>query len=353
MDIKEKIKIVKLSYLKNGIKGLVNLYRVYNDLRSEPDKVSSQITVVKIEATTRCNLKCKMCDHITNSRKKIDMSLDSFKIVLDKLPHLLKISLSGVGEPLLNPHIFEMIKMAKDRNIFVGTFTNGTLLSPKIIASVVNSNLDWLNISIDGATKKTYESIRCGAVFDTVISQVTELVDTIKKVGAKTKITAWMTLSKENLTELPEMVKLVKSIGINRLNIQSLHSWGKDYWVDNIAALSPENTLSNSNVYIRNAIKEAEETGVILNFSTVAANDNKSRTCNWPWRSCNITVDGFVTPCCMHGANPKIINFGNIFKEDFNKIWNSEAYADFRRKLRSANPPAICNKCPGYYYIGF
>lgn len=351
MKIKDYIKILFLGYKKNAFKGVFNLAKVFSDLVAEPEAVSSRITSAKIEITTRCNLKCRFCDSTVNSRRKTDMQAHEFLQILDKMPFLSKISLSGVGEPFINPNIFQFIKLAKERHILIGTFTNATLLSEDKIEKLVLSGIDWLNISLDGATKETYESIRCGAVFENVISNINMMQDSNIRNGGKIDVAVWMTLAKSNIGELPRMIQLLKSLKIKKLNVQSLHPWGKDYWKKELKDYQVE--YGSKGEFLSSAVKEAKKEGISLNFSTIGCEPERKRTCNWPWRSCNITVDGFITPCCMNGSDPDIINFGNIYKESFEEIWNSRDYRLFRKQLKSSSMPDICRGCPGYFYVGF
>ncbi|MDD5645300.1 MAG: radical SAM protein [bacterium] len=351
MKAKDYIKILLSSYKNNGVKGIFNLAKVYSDLLLEPGIVSSRITSAKIEITTRCNLKCRFCDSVISGRKKTDMQEHEFLQILEKMPFLAKISLSGVGEPFINPNIFRFIGLAKERNILIGTFTNATLLSEDKIGRLIESGIDWLNISVDGATKKTYESIRCGAIFEDIISNIEMLQQENIRSGKKIDIAVWMVLTKTNIRELPLMIPLAKSLKIKKINVQSLHQWGKDYWKKELGGFRVE--YENEKVFLSETAMAAKKEGILLNYSTVGNKLGKKRTCNWPWRSCNITVDGFVTPCCMNGSDPQIINFGNIHGKSFEEIWNSDDYRIFREQLKSASIPDICKGCPGYFYVGF
>ncbi|MCK9555900.1 radical SAM protein [bacterium] len=351
MKIKGYLKILSLSYRNKGFKGIFNLAKVFSDLFFEPETVSSRITSAKIEVTTRCNLKCRFCDNTVSSRRKTDMQIHEFLQILEKMPFLSKISLSGVGEPFLNPNIFQFIRLAKERHIFIGTFTNATLLSEDKIDRLIRSDIDWLNISLDGATKETYETIRRGAVFENVISNTGMFQDKNIRNGEKIDVAVWMTLTKSNIGELPRMIPLLKSLKIKKLNIQSLHPWGKDYWKKELGDYQVE--YENKGDFLSETAERAGKEGILLNYSTAGSKSRKRRTCNWPWRSCNITVDGFITPCCMNGSDPEIINFGNIYRQSFEEIWNSRDYRFFRKQLKSSSMPDICRGCPGYFYVGF
>ncbi|NMB92560.1 MAG: hypothetical protein GYA31_03000, partial [Parcubacteria group bacterium] len=67
--------------------------------------------------------------------------------------------------------------------------------------------------------------------------------------------------------------------------------------------------------------------------------------CGWPFFGIFITVDGFITPCCIR-MNPEVFNFGNIYQDDFNTIWNGEKYKKFRKSMIRNLPNNICDNCP-------
>jgi radical SAM protein with 4Fe4S-binding SPASM domain len=71
---------------------------------------------------------------------------------------------------------------------------------------------------------------------------------------------------------------------------------------------------------------------------------SRKKKCNWPWISAFITSSGDVTPCCML-ADSDIIKMGNIFEDDFSKIWNSKEYQDFRKRIKTHNLHDFCKKC--------
>jgi radical SAM protein with 4Fe4S-binding SPASM domain len=67
---------------------------------------------------------------------------------------------------------------------------------------------------------------------------------------------------------------------------------------------------------------------------------NKYPPCSWPWRQCNIAVNGDVNPCC--GGLPPM---GNIYEKPFEEIWNSERYMDLRATVNTSDRWPACRKC--------
>lgn len=84
---------------------------------------------LQIEPVRRCNLSCKIC--MRGNLNDIDsaLSLDDFKTIL-KSGNFQYAGLHGWGEPLLNPHLFQMIEYAESEGIHTNLTTNGCCLYP-------------------------------------------------------------------------------------------------------------------------------------------------------------------------------------------------------------------------------
>src|SRR3954451_14768464 len=110
---------------------------------------------LQVEVTGACNLSCRMClvsYRPKLGRKQAAMPLDRLVGLLDELPGLERLTLQGLGEPLLCPDLVDMVAAPKQRGIAVGFNSNAMLLTPAIAARLVDLGLDWLHVSLDGAT---------------------------------------------------------------------------------------------------------------------------------------------------------------------------------------------------------
>lgn len=68
--------------------------------------------------------------------------------------------------------------------------------------------------------------------------------------------------------------------------------------------------------------------------------------CDLPWRKVFISVHGDAKPCCM--PVPHEAKLGNVDREGLQSVWDGEALRDFRSRLASGEPPAICRGCTAY-----
>ncbi|MDD4877724.1 MAG: radical SAM protein, partial [Candidatus Nanoarchaeia archaeon] len=220
--------------------------------------------------------------------------------------------------------------------------TNGMLMNQEICRKIIDSGLDHITISLDAATAKVYENIRKGANFDRVTKNVSTLVK--EDINHSLDIRIGMTCSTYNIYEVPKMIGLCKKLGVKNLNVGGTHNWGRNYWKKEMKGTDLEENLSAAQKIIREAEHKSKQAGINLTFTFISS--KKKMKCTWPWLGTYITVDGYITPCCIHGFDPRILNFGNIFKRNFKKIWNSKEYRKFRAAFKNGRHPKFCNGCP-------
>jgi radical SAM protein with 4Fe4S-binding SPASM domain len=332
---------------RRGLTGLINVAKSAYSLAVEPDVVPGGPLYVQVEPTIVCNLACSFCINPELNRSVRFMSAEQFEAILDKIPTLEKVSLVGIGEPLLNKDLMSMLRAAKSRAIDVGFTTNGTIMPPRIVEEICEIDPNWLNISLDGATKATFEGIRHGADFDAILKNVERLMGAMDG-AARTEVAVWFVGLNENIHELPDLVRLVDGLGIRSLFVQSVHFWGHESWRERNEPKSLLTQLERVTPFFEQARQEASSRGLSLEVCNLP-DPQLGRQCQWPWRACYITAEGFITPCCIQGSDPTVINFGNIFEQPFEDIWNSHAYQAFRRELKSPDIPKICEGCTSYY----
>lgn len=337
--------VVRGVYRRAGLAGIRKFSASVRDYLREPEVMRSTPLFLQVEPTILCNLECSLCINPFLPRARTSLTIARFQRILDEVPSTTKISLVGIGESFMNKELWAIIRAARARGIQIGTTSNGTILTEKLLLEIVESDLDWLNFSIDGATKETYERLRPGAEFEKMLANVRRIVSALNG-RSRPDLAIWFLASRENVHELPDMVELVRSLGIRSLNTQGVHYWGHPDWHD---LATQANAIPNLEAILRETKRRAHRAGIAFawhNFPDPAA----ERQCKWPWKGAYITADGFVTPCCENGSDPIRINFGNVFEQPFAEIWNSEKYQAFRRELKSRNErPAICADCPSYH----
>jgi radical SAM protein with 4Fe4S-binding SPASM domain len=330
---------------RSGLSGMARAVRSARDYWREPAVMQGSPLFLQVEPTILCNLECSFCINPFLPRTRTSLTPAKFDRILDEVPGVSKISLVGIGESFMNKDLWALVRAAKRRGIEIGTTSNGTILTDRLLREIVGSPLDWLNFSIDGATKATYEKMRPGATFENVLGNIRRIVTALDG-RERPALAIWFLSNQDNVHELPDMVELVRELGIKSLNTQGVHYWGHPDWH---ARAANANAIGDLADVLRETRRRAVGAGIEFQWHNFP-DRGAARACKWPWKGAYVTADGFVTPCCENGSDPQRINFGNVFEQPFSEIWNSERYQQFRRELASPHGrPAICADCPSYH----
>jgi MoaA/NifB/PqqE/SkfB family radical SAM enzyme len=318
---------------------------------------------VQIEPVGQCNLSCRMCPVVHREEKPpAFMSYDVFCRLLDQFPGAKELHLQGLGEPLLHPRFFDMVRYAAARGMAVSTNTNLTALSERRAEECVKSGLRRMHVSLDAAEAAAYEYIRVGARFSKVLRNLRRLTEA--KTGLKRdlpEIRIVAVVMRRNLEQLPDLVRLARAFGIGCVSVQHLaHDFSESSlplkyqpmreFVDHETLLNEDPARVQR--WFDAARAAAEDCGVKLRLPNASPRPRpeslKGRErCDWPWRGAYVAYSGEAMPCCMV-ATPDRINFGSMSKEGVLRVWNGDAYRDFRARLDSDNPPDICRGCAVY-----
>src|SRR4051812_18921832 len=118
---------------------------------------------LQVEVSGACNLRCRMClvrYAPPIGRGEGALAYEDFLALVDSVPGLRRLTLQGLGEPLLSPHLLDMIRHAAARGIHVGFNTNGVLLSRAVARALVAAGAGDLHLSLDGARAAPHEGGR-------------------------------------------------------------------------------------------------------------------------------------------------------------------------------------------------
>ena len=122
-----------------------------------------------VETTAKCNIYCPMCPRETHKQPKEDMTDEIFtRLVRESGRSAEHMMLIGLGEPFMDPKIFERIEFCHRHSVSTLLSTNGTFLDEKVSARVLDSPLEQITLSFDGASKESFEFYRKGAKFEKV-----------------------------------------------------------------------------------------------------------------------------------------------------------------------------------------
>lgn len=295
--------------------------------------------------TGECNLHCRHCRGMLQGELSTDRAKKLISEIADLKPGW--IIIEG-GEPLLRHDLFELLELMRQRQLEVHLITNGMLLNPQIIATLKRLGIKVM-ISVDGATPATYEAIRNGAKFETVV----EWARNCAQEGILEAIN--FTILKMNYTEIPEIFDLAASIGAPKITFIGLKPC-EDYPGE---LLTPEEYTEA----IRLACQGAQKTGVEFFFDEPffwAVVKERGLLAQMPAVSAGILTpsttacifgeylfiepNGEVKPCSF---SPMTV--GNVNEKPLTEIWREVLASDFFHRLK--DPKSRTGYCQSCQYL--
>jgi MoaA/NifB/PqqE/SkfB family radical SAM enzyme len=306
---------------------------------------------LEIEHTTVCNKRCIHCEHTHWKEKPELVNLDEIKRIVEQFPRLKWINLTGEGDNFLNPDYMKFIEYLRGKHISVNFVDEFDFIETEKAKQLVELGVNCIWISMDGATKETYEKIKVGCNFEKAIQNIRILQETKKKLKSPLPTLCFrFIVSNINYQEMPKMVKLVHSFGDlgegSRLEFTGLLTFKE---IEHLKLGNPPEEI------IEETRRKAEELNVPISFSHLRKEELPSINKCSAWTEPYIMMGGYVLPCCaILMSNKRDFlrknSFGNIKEKSFKEIWNSERYEKFRRMVtdKNAKVPLLCVGCRGY-----
>lgn len=309
--------------------------------------------IMDIEPNSRCNFRCAMCQvsEWAHGKRADDMPVDGFRDFIESLPYLIEVKLHGMGEPLMHRGFFDMVALLVERDIWTRTSTNGSLLHIREnYRRLVDSGIGEVQLSLDGATKSVYESIRRNGNFERVTGNMTLLNDYANQQG-RLVTRMWVVVQEGNKHQLGQFVALAERLGFRRLSFSlSLNDWGQEQWRVNNANRQVE--LHAIQQELEGLTESASRLGVeatVWRQASKYSTRSKDALCSWVFSRPYISSDLRIVPCCMLG-NPDVAELGDARR--FVEVWNGEEYRAFRQAHLDGKIPKVCQACYQQNHLG-
>jgi MoaA/NifB/PqqE/SkfB family radical SAM enzyme len=337
----------------------------------------THLTKIYIEPTNACNLDCLTCFRNNWSEEVGRMSDETFERILEGMramtPQIPSVYFGGIGEPLFHPKTPQWIQRIKDLGVKVELITNATILTEKKARELIDSGLDVLWVSIDGATPESYADVRMGAELPSILENLRRF-SAMRPAGhyPKPEIGIAFVAMKRNIHELPQVIKIARSLRAMVVSVSNLQPPTREMQqerlyvrtLNNIAYLPSEHMPSLSlpkmdfSEETMPALFAAFNSGFNVNFAGNnwgGAND----VCNFV-ESGTLTIawNGDVSPCWplmhthtsyLHGK-PRLQKkhvVGNVRQALLEEIWLDPAYLAYRERLHNFvfAPCTFCGGC--------
>lgn len=324
--------------------------------------------------TGKCNLLCTHCPRSFIEEKHLssdEMAPSVFERVKAQVfPHLevCRIGGNNFGEQLFSRHWNDY---SADMRAFAFTpwiITNGQPMNAARIRDLARDGY-VVDISIDAASESKYREIR-GASLARLVEHVQELVKERTRLdaeghrGRRCRIIFSFTAFAENITELPDLVRLAAASGVDEITVthymptleeqrfQSLfyHQSTANRIFDESRTLARRLgvDITLPPAYGSRGLGEVsclkpqvkKRIPLVEDRAGAATDAALPPPCLHPWTSVSINEKGQVYPCCQSN-----LLLGDLRKESFEEIWNGRRYQRLRKTVNTATPLLDCRRC--------
>jgi MoaA/NifB/PqqE/SkfB family radical SAM enzyme len=323
---------------------------------------------IVIDPSNMCQLACPGCVHSARSETlklfdwhKSTLSEDRLSALLKLYgPYAIGVYFCNYGEPLLNLATPKFIRLAK-------TYLMGTALSTSLSVrwfdadAYVESGLDFMVLSIDGATQSVYERFRRNGDLELVLGNVRKLVDAKRRLGKRTPVLSWNFLAFEhNAHEIPVAARMARKLGVNQFRVVDPFDvrWDDPQIrpaevktsVRRLDWLSTANLPENWNPFPEgvdaHTIARAFESPW-NEHPTSDAPPSSGHTCHWLYKNIVMDATGRILPCC--GAPRPDANLVFSTFDGGGDPFNSEKYRQarsyFSGAVSASDGSPYCTRC--------
>ena len=236
-----------------------------------------------------------------------NMSLELFKDIFKEYTPT-SIKLNWRGEPLINKNLVKMVSYAKSKGVTDVSFnTNGLLVTKDILDGLVKAKLDWIIFSIDASNKDTYEKIRVGGNWETLIKNI---------------ILTWLTFLSHK-----DRPKIRIQLCPQPLNEDEIDEWKGMFF------------LYADKLRVGRLFDPQGKKGLKI---------EQPDSCTAPWQRLTISWKGDMYPCTSDFLCR--VPLGNIKDTSIYEAWHSKYMRAIRYMLRyhSRKQFYLCENCTSY-----
>ncbi len=309
------------------------------------------------ELTIRCNLHCKMCLFRHDDSENAELMAN--ELTAEQWVEMgrqvaeagtLNLLITG-GEPMLRPDFCEIWKGIYKQGFIISLYTNATLVTPEIMATLRKYPPHRIGITFYGASPETYEKVTGNAAaFELALKGAHELASLPSMVSFR------MTVIRDNLPDVNAVDDLVKSeFGPDNMVTLS-HRVHKPVRGGNAdvasCRLSPED---NFLMLKRKNVREIKRIiGDSFDEDCLTIEENKARGtgpehitlfgCNAGMESYAVAYDGKLLGCQLLGMFST-----DAAKNRFKSAWEEFPYTvdlpELNPKCRSCKDRQFCENC--------
>lgn len=285
---------------------------------------------LNFEITAACDAKCIHCPRQDMDRAMKPMPLGLFRKMIDEadalgIPELCP---NGFGEictipmPVLREYFGHIA--VKPRRFKILINTNGNRMTEERCELFLAHKVHLVNVTIDGATAETAESIRVGLDFHRIETNIKTLLAMRNRAG----------LSHPKVrVSMVAMPQTAPEYGLFEARWRGIADYvGMGGFSSRLESVAPAST------------RDLVQLGQTSSPATIAPTDGPV-ACVLPFSTLNIWADGKAVVCCEDWNEEMVV--GDLSTQSIDEIWHGPEMAEVRRKHRTGRggEVPICAKC--------
>lgn len=365
----KRVKVEKLladPYARRAVLNIVRSFTYFGI--TKPLSIHAPFLVVW-DFTHKCNLNCKHCYSNSGATTEQELTTKQALAVVDQLADagVTALAFSG-GEPLMRKDFFEVARYAADRGLYISVATNGTLLTKETVQKLKQAKINYVEVSIDGATAKTHDTFRgVQGAFAKAVQGLRTCVDEHLTACIAT------TATKNNIAEMPQILDLAENLGVARFTYFNFvpTGRGKTLYEQDLTAEEREKlmlllldkmakhykvTILTTAPQLARAALQCQGVGKDVTMSMAHMQTVKVSKkavpladfiggCGAGRLYCSLSPQGDVHPCVFLP-----INVGNLKTQNFQDIWlNASLFNALRDRSKLKG---TCSTCTFKYVCG-
>jgi len=315
------------------------------------------------EITHSCNLRCNHCGLAAGKPKNDELDTDGALALIDNISDSdTRILMLLGGEPLLRKDFLKIAEYAGKR-FELAVCTNGVLIDKEYAKNLKEVGIWVMGISLEGATAKTNDSIRGEGSFERAVKGIENCME------AGLQVCIMHTVSRANIHELPDILKLTQDFDINCLEVNDFLPFGRGENISHQTLTKEQRKWMCEYLAERRFKSEPPVTSLPDDpFWFITYNEKFMENCFDPYSDAMIIGD--LGGILSYGIKPngKVmpfptlrVNIGDLREKSLKEIWkNSDTISTLRGR---ENLKGKCGRCEykfvcggnrgvAYYYSG-
>lgn len=335
--------------------------------------------IVFFNLTTRCNLRCVMCDvgihnkdsqfykNLKGEGGNLELNLKKATPFINELGKYKPVAILCATEPLLYGDVHELIQELVKMGIHTEMLTNGYLLKEHA-ERLIDDGLSTIHISLDGIGE-VHDAIRCiPGCYDKIMEGLKLLMAKREKAPNPISIKISFTITHLNYGHITNFYRTMKSMGLDwftffypdfitrqmAINNNELHGS-----INNGCYRAVESNLREEHIkqididVLYEEVKKTYNEPDVHYLPNICSKEQLKiyftkhdqfigrDYCTAPWETLMVTPSGDVLPesRCFH------IKMGNIYKQNLNEIWYGEKYKELRSYFYKHKSFPVCTRC--------